>query len=74
MTEHEPDGYVWENPPVTLEVPLYPVEHICIHHARGMYETWGGPLSPTGDAEYCTLVPHGCTNLRVTYIARANVL
>ena len=73
VIERDVSGYVWEEPPVALEVPLYPVEHICIHHARGMYETWGGPLSPTGEAEMCTLVPHGCTNLRVTYIARANV-
>ncbi|MBE6885196.1 MAG: hypothetical protein E7487_11435, partial [Ruminococcaceae bacterium] len=71
VVEHDTDGYVWENPPVTLEVPLYHVNNAYIHNAVKTFDSWGGPLEVDGETEMNTLVPHGCTNLRITYLPRA---
>ncbi|MBE6885197.1 MAG: hypothetical protein E7487_11440 [Ruminococcaceae bacterium] len=71
VIEHDTDGYVWENPPITLEVPLYHAEHTYLRCAPRTYESWGGTAKVSGPPELCTLVPHGCTNLRITYLPRA---
>ena len=71
VTEHEPTGYVWENPPVTLEVPLYHAKYAYMFLSPRMNEPWEVPLEVEGEATMCTLVPHGCTNLRITYLPRA---
>lgn len=73
VIEHEPEGYVWENPPVTLEVPLYHARFAYMFLSPRQNEPWEVPLSVEGQAEYCKLVPHGCTNLRITYLPRAKV-
>ena len=71
VTEHEPTGYVWENPPITLEVPLYHAKYAYMFLSPRMNEPWEVPLEVEGEATMCTLVPHGCTNLRITYLPRA---
>lgn len=71
VTEHDTDGYVWENPPVTLEVPLYHADNGYIYCSPKTHESWECPLEVEGEAEMNTLVPHGCTNLRITYLPRA---
>jgi len=73
VVEHDPNGYVWEKPPVTLEVPLYKAPYAYMLHTPRPQEAWEVPLYVEGEAEYCTLVPHGCTNLRITYLPRADV-
>ena len=73
VVEHAPNGYVWEKPPVTLEVPLYKAPYAYMLHTPRPQEAWEVPLYVEGEAEYCTLVPHGCTNLRITYLPRADV-
>ena len=73
VVEREGTGYVWEDPPIALELPLYPAKFVfqnCFHHMR---EPWETPVDVTGEAELHTLVPHGCTNLRITYLPRARV-
>lgn len=65
-------GYVWENPPVRLELtgykapylfPPYPSRTLDPHTENGYAEITGKcPL---------TLVPYGCTALRITYFPRA---
>lgn len=71
VVEHETTGYVWEEPPVTLEVPLYRAPYAYMLYTPRPQEAWESPLEIEGEAEMCTLVPHGCTNLRVTYLPRA---
>ncbi|MBE6883879.1 MAG: hypothetical protein E7487_04685 [Ruminococcaceae bacterium] len=71
VIEHDTDGYVWENPPITLEVPLYHVNNAYVYHAPKTYEFWRSPLEIDGEPTMNTLVPHGCTNLRITYLPRA---
>ncbi|MBE6999633.1 MAG: hypothetical protein E7428_05565 [Ruminococcaceae bacterium] len=73
VVETEVDGYVWEKPPVALEVPLYHAKLAHMFLSPRMGEAWEVPLDVEGNAEYCTMVPHGCTNLRITYLPRANV-
>ena len=73
VVERENTGYVWEDPPVTLEVPLYKVHAPYTFLTPKMSEAWGSPLKPEGEAFPNTLVPHGCTNLRITFLPRADV-
>lgn len=71
VVEYDTDGYVWENPPVTLQVPMYqaPRAYICV--GQHTHESWEVPLQTEGPETMCTMVPHGCTNLRITYLPRA---
>lgn len=73
VVEKEVDGYVWENPPISLEVPLYHAKLVHMFLSPRMGEAWEVPVDVEGEAEYCTMVPHGCTNLRITYLPRAAV-
>lgn len=71
VVEHEVTGYVWEQPPVTLEVPLYQAPNAYISVGGHTHESFGVPLKTVGEETPCTMVPHGCTNLRITYLPRA---
>ena len=73
VTEQEVAGYVWENPPITLEVPLYQAPEAYITVGHKTQESFAVPLRTVGEEQPCTLVPHGCTNLRITYLPRAKV-
>jgi len=66
-------GYVWEDPPIALEVPMYqaPRAYICV--GQHTHESWEVPVKTEGPEVLCTMVPHGCTNLRITYLPRAAV-
>ena len=70
VEEVEPAGYVWENPPVKLHVPMYhaPLVHMTTGHRT--HEIWNCPVQTEGEEQLCTMVPHGCTNLRITYIPK----
>lgn len=65
------DGYVWENPPVTLEVPLREADFCYSGPAARTYEPWESTVRTNREAEPVELVPYGCTNLRITYFPRA---
>ncbi len=71
VTEHEPTGYVWEEPPVTIEVPLYHAKYAYMFCSPKIGETYEVPVEVEGDTTMCKMVPHGCTNLRITYLPRA---
>ena len=71
VEEHEVDGYVWENPPISLQVPLYHAPYVYMTTASRTHETWEIPARTVGEAQMCKLVPHGCTNLRITFLPRA---
>lgn len=66
------DNYPWENPPITLTVPMirtqlhaWPFEQPAVHVTPLPY---GNPVRPDEGAEVETveLVPYGATNLRLT--------
>ena len=67
VVEYDQSGYVWENPPVTLKVPLYLTKGERTFLATRLIDPWEATLEADGEAMLCTLVPHGCTNLRITY-------
>lgn len=71
VKEHPVTGYVWEEAPVSIEVPLYQARYAHMFLSPKMGEAWEVPLEVEGEAKMCTLVPHGCTNLRITYLPRA---
>lgn len=73
VVERENTGYVWEDPPIALEVPLYHSKYCYTFLSPKMSEAWEVPVSVEGDAAPVTMVPHGCTNLRITFLPRADV-
>jgi len=73
VTEKEVDGYVWENPPITIEVPMYHAPYSQAATGMRTPETWEVPMQVTGEEVMSEMVPMGCTNLRITFIPRADV-
>jgi len=63
---------VWENPPIKLHTHCYKAPYL-----NALYE--GKTFEPIGDYQYVTdkisltLVPYGCTNLRITYFPKADL-
>ncbi len=68
----EADGYVWEEPYVRLHVPAYKAPYSYPPYGNVTLEpqTEGGYAYTTDKLEI-TLVPYGCTNLRISYFPRA---
>ena len=73
IVEHDTEGYVWEEPPVTLEVPLYHAKYAYMFLSQKMNEAIEVPIRVEGNMTLCKMVPYGCTNLRITYLPRADV-
>ncbi|NLE12683.1 MAG: hypothetical protein GX628_03280 [Clostridiales bacterium] len=71
--ELEPDGYVWENPPVRLTLDGYRAPwayaKFFVHQAK---ECYGKRVKVTGKKPL-ELIPYGCTALRITYFPRADI-
>ena len=72
IEEVEPCGYAWENPLIKLHTHCYKAPYLnAIYEAK--------TFEPIGDYQYVTekmpltLVPHGCTNLRITYFPKADL-
>ena len=67
-----PSGYVWENPIIKLHTHCYKAPYL-----NALYET--KTFEPIGQYQYVTdklpltLVPYGCTNLRITYFPKADL-
>ena len=70
VEEVDSDGYVWENPRVVLHVPMYHAPFLYSSYPKKTYEPFGDKQYVTYATER-TLVPYGCTNLRITYFPRA---
>lgn len=66
------EGYVWSNPPIQLHTHCYKAPYLCAPYARKTFE-------PFEDYQYVTeklpltLVPFGCTNLRISYFPKADL-
>jgi len=65
-------GYVWENPQVKLHLPGYKALYSYPPYANRTAEPFNAPIDVQQELEL-ELVPHGCTNLRITYIPRAKL-
>lgn len=73
VKERDVTGYVWEDPPITLEVPMYLAPYANSATGDRTPETYEVPVKVEGSEVMCEMVPHGCTNLRITFIPRADV-
>ena len=66
------DGYAWEHPYIRLHTHCYKAPYLCAPYQKQTFE-------PYGDRQYVTerltltLVPYGCTNLRITYFPIADL-
>ena len=66
------DGYAWETPYIKLHTHCYKAPYLCAPYPRKTFE-------PYADKQYVTeklpltLVPYGCTNLRITYFPIADL-
>ena len=73
VTEREVSGYVWEEPPIAIEVPMYYAPYAQSTTGWRTQESWEVPVKVKGQEIMSEMIPMGCTNLRITYIPRADV-
>lgn len=73
VKEQAVSGYVWENPPVKIELPLYPFRYGYLLRSTKPQEVFDVPIKTNEQQEYCTLVPYGCTTLRIAYLPRVKI-
>lgn len=64
------DGYVWETPKIKLHTHMYRAPHMFAPYPMTTYEPYGEYHKVT-ERLPITLVPYGCTNLRITYFPKA---
>lgn len=72
VEERDTDGYVWEDPRIVLHLPAYHAPFLYSSYPKKTYEPYGDKQYVTYKTER-TLVPYGCTNLRITYFPRADL-
>ena len=65
-------GYVWEQPPLTLTLNGYKAPYAFAPYTRKTHPVYQAPIDVTNEMQL-TLVPYGCTALRITCIPRANL-
>ncbi|MBE5733164.1 MAG: hypothetical protein E7353_09095 [Clostridiales bacterium] len=64
------NGYVWANPMIKLHAHCYKAPYLCAPYPCKTYEPYGD-YQPITYRMPLTLVPYGCTNLRITYFPKA---
>ena len=67
----ETDGYVWENPKIKLRLKGYKAPYLCAPYPMNTFEPFEDKQFVTNELDL-TLVPYGCTNLRITYFPIAD--
>ncbi len=72
IEEVDSDGYVWEAPPIKLHLEGYRAPYLCAPYPEKTFEPFGDKQI-VSDKRELTLVPYGCTNLRITYFPRADL-
>ncbi len=71
-TENEMSGYVWEVPPTSLKLRMYKAPYMNATYEAHTFVPFGKKQTVTEPLDI-ELVPYGCTNLRLTYFARADL-
>ncbi len=66
------DGYVWEEPKVRLHLTGWKAPYLCSLYPTRTFEPCGEKQTVTHKVDI-TLVPYGCTNLRITYFPIADI-
>ena len=72
VEEVDTDGYVWEVPKIKLHTHCYKAPYLCSPYQAKT-------LEPSEEYQFVTeklpltLVPYGCTNLRITYFPKAHL-
>ena len=70
VTEEETDGYVWENPMLTISVNGWHAPYLYNNYTPRTNEQYGKTV-PISYRKTVKLVPYGCTVLRITCFAKA---
>lgn len=65
-------GYVWSQPPIRLHTHCYKAPYLNAPYQEKTLEPYGQYQFVT-ERLPLTLVPYGCTNLRITYFPRADL-
>ena len=73
VTEEETDGYVWEKPMLTISVDGWHAPYLYNNYTPRTNEQYGKTV-PISYKKTVKLVPYGCTALRITCFAKANVV
>jgi len=72
VEECDDGGYAWEVPQVKLKVAGYKAPYLCAPYPVRTFESFGA-RQPVTDRLTLTLVPYGCTALRITYFPIAEL-
>ncbi len=72
VEEVQSNGYAWENPLVKLHLKAYRAPYLCAPYPQKTFEPFGDRQIVDMEKNI-TLVPYGCTNLRITYFPRADL-
>ena len=65
-------GYVWTNPCIKLHTHCYKAPYMCAPYPHRTFEPFEDKQFVTDKLDL-TLVPYGCTNLRITYFPIADL-
>lgn len=66
----EADGYVWENPRLSITINGWHAPYLYNHYTPRTNEPYGKSV-PVSHKKSVKLVPFGCTNLRITCFPKA---
>ena len=66
------DGYAWEVPLIKLHTHCYKAPYMCAPYPHRTFEPFEKKQFVTDKLDI-TLVPYGCTNLRITYFPIADI-
>jgi len=72
IEEIDTGGYVWEEPMIKLHTHAYKATHMFPPYPQTTYEPYG-EYQTVSERVPLTLVPYGCTNLRITYFPKAKL-
>lgn len=72
IEEIDGEGYVWETPIIKLHTHAYKAPHMFPPYPQNTFEPYG-EYQTVRERVPLTLVPYGCTNLRITYFPKAKL-
>lgn len=72
VEERDSNGYVWEDAPIELHLRGYRAPYLCAPYPQRTFFPFGD-RQPVTEEMQLSLVPYGCTNLRITYFPRSEL-